>query len=99
MSESPCFALLGESLFFSRQKKSNQKKRRPAVTPLRVRCDARQKPAGLKLAIAQTVRPANRFLPALLARAGTGDQEGVADNLAVSVFLLSNGEFLLKQIS
>ncbi|ODB90814.1 hypothetical protein A3195_05045 [Candidatus Thiodiazotropha endoloripes] len=50
LSESPCFALLGESLFFSRQKKSNQKKRRPAVTPLRVRCDARQKPACLKLA-------------------------------------------------
>ncbi|RLW68325.1 MAG: hypothetical protein B6D71_14175 [gamma proteobacterium symbiont of Stewartia floridana] len=50
MSETPCFALLGELLIFSRQKISNQQKGRPAVTPLRVRCDARQKPAGLKLA-------------------------------------------------
>jgi hypothetical protein len=50
LSEIPGFALLGESLFFFRQKKSNQKKGRPAVTPLRGRCDARQKTASLKLA-------------------------------------------------
>jgi hypothetical protein len=50
------FALLGKSPFFPRQKK-----RRPASTFPRVRCDVRQKPADLKLAAFKHSGPLNGF--------------------------------------
>ncbi|MCU7816352.1 MAG: hypothetical protein KZQ81_14395 [Candidatus Thiodiazotropha sp. (ex Rostrolucina anterorostrata)] len=51
----------GRASFLLRQKKSHQKKGRPAVTPLRGPLRCSEKPAGLKLATLKQSGPLDRF--------------------------------------